>query len=89
MRQGFTQLTPETSEFLENIIAGKCNLSAFSSSIAVESAIRCVWCEAPIAEVRLAPSGTPVYLDIEIRDEGELRAVLTSPHACLETGDAQ
>jgi hypothetical protein len=80
-RQGITQLSPEQSDLVE--CACQRHSDVFTYSIPITVTTRCVWCLATVARARHA-DGQETDLEIESGDQGELRALLTSPHRCPE-----
>jgi hypothetical protein len=82
-KQGVTRLSPGETGLVELVSSGKLNPQAFTSTIPITASARCPWCLSKIAPVTLT-NGHEINLDTEI-DEGELRAVLTSPHNCPES----
>jgi hypothetical protein len=80
------RLTPQESNVFTDAVNAR---PTWTYTIPATALARCYVCQAVIAEVILARGGYPVDVDIEI-DQGQPRAVLTSPHRCTElSGEAQ
>jgi hypothetical protein len=83
--QAETRLTDGESAIVTSAMAAK--ITGYTSTLPAQALARCYNCQAVVAVAVLA-SGNVVNLDLEI-DEGQPRAILTSPHDCWESGDAQ
>jgi hypothetical protein len=82
-----TRLTARESALVEEAKADP--ITGYTYTIPAAALARCYVCQTVIAEVILDRGGYPVDVDVEI-EQGEPRAVLTSPHRCTElSGDAQ
>jgi hypothetical protein len=79
-RQEVTRLTLEESALVTSARAAK--ITGYTYTIPARWLARCPWCHAVVAVVTLL-NGSDEHVDLEI-EQGEARALLTSPHTCSE-----
>jgi hypothetical protein len=75
-----TRLTWQESAVFEK--AETVGITGYTYTIPATFLARCYACQAVVAEVIRARGGYPVDVDVEI-DQGQPRAILTSPHHCI------
>jgi hypothetical protein len=77
-------LSEWVSSQIERLLTGQATELNCSLAFPFTETSRCIFCDATVANFKLH-SGEIFGAQIEIDDQGATRAVVTSPHKCLES----